>query len=210
MYGKLKKPRNPEKMLEQISNEYLNDRASYVVHERFTVEESGYTYIEGKKGYDGYCEKTGAKVEVKTCNITFSDETSIRYKVGANKDQIKPERKFNGSGIFSHYTHALLDKHKNEDVTMLVSGFLNGQAAYILKFPFHHGSFINHLKTSLHQKLPSGDINGSNYDIRFTYKQFEDCSEITCTYRNEVLIDKYPQFFNSKFYNLLKRTPTTN
>lgn len=207
IYDKPKKPRNPEKLLEQVSHEYLNDRASYVVHERFTVEESGYTFIEGKPGYDGYCETTGIKAEVKTCNITFDENNVDVYKCGPYKGELKPPRKFRGTGIFSNYTHALLNKHQDEDVQMLVSGFLNGQAVYILQFPFHYVPFVSHLQNTLHQKLPSGDIQGRNYDIAFSYKQYENCEDLVCNYRNTGLIGKFPQFFTVKFYNLLNRIP---
>ncbi len=92
---------------------YINDKNSSTLREFITVTLAGYKHTEGKIGYNGYKQNVYGKplkCEAKPQNIRSDGK-----------------RKLNGGGNFTDYTHERLERDLQENLNMLVSGFIDGK-----------------------------------------------------------------------------------
>jgi len=137
-------------MLVDLLTMYINDKNSSTIREFITVTLAGYTHKEGKIGYNGFKQdafipgKT-TKCEAKPKNL--DTEEFEKYERGERKTS---PAKLNGGGNFTDYTPARLERDKQEkNLSMLVSGFVDGKLLYIIEFPFNSPDFVNNLENKI-------------------------------------------------------------
>lgn len=107
-------------LLTDLLTIYMNDRNSSMLREFLTVTIAGYEHTEGKIGYNGYKQNSfisgkPVKCEAKPKNINTSEGV---------------KRKLNGGGNFSDYTFERLERDLQENLNILVSGFVDGKLIY--------------------------------------------------------------------------------
>ena len=148
---------------------YINDKNSSTLRELITVILSGYKHSKKKIGFNGFRQTSIEKTlfcEAKPKN--FDTEEIEKYEKGERKSL---PAKLCGYGNFSDYTHARLKRDEKENLSMLVSGFVDGKLIYIIEFPFNLKSFVLKLKKQLNKNLPNGDeknkfLRSANFDYR--------------------------------------------
>ena len=160
--------KDPKILLHKLLEVYVNDKNSSFLREMITCSVAGYQHSSSKLGYDGkfknfYCE-------VKPQNVTMGEIS-----------------KLNASGSFSDFTWRKFKKCNEDNVRMLMSGFVSGKLIYIIEFPFNDNLFLLHLKSKLERYLPDGDVTNkyirscswslkhfNNAKFRYLYKRFRD------------------------------------
>lgn len=175
---------------------YINDKNSSTLREYLTVTLAGYTHKEKKIGYNGFKQDS------------FSGKTINCEAKPKNVDtNSSSPSKLTGYGNFSDYTFARLTKDLNEDnLNMLVSGFVDGRLIYIIEFPFSCPSFSDNLKKQLMKRFPGGKDISTEYlrSASFHYRHFIDCEDLKIIYiasKNELV--KYKQYIVKDFYSYL-------
>ena len=138
---------NLELMLLDLLTLYFNDKNSSALREFLVVTLSGFKPLTEKIGYDGYrclsiCRKEYC--EAKPRNITTD-------KLGKRLD---------GGGNFTDYSWKKFDRHKEENPTMLIAGFIDGRLIYIFSFKFDFSDFTNRIEKQLMHQFPNGDQTG--------------------------------------------------
>jgi len=171
---------------------YINDKNSSTLREYITVVIAGYTHTEGKIGYNGYRHDAYGMplmCEAKPKNV-----------------QSGGKQKLNGGGNFTDYTHERLKRDLQEELHMLVSGFVDGRLIYILEFPFKCESFVSKLRSQLLKRFPKGDLPGEFLrSAHFNYKDYINCKDLRvvfCLPRNE--LRKYKKKIVRGFYEFLE------
>lgn len=107
---------------------YINDKNSSTIREFITVTLAGYKHKEGKIGYNGFKQDTFIPGKTIMCEAKPKN-------VDTN---LKSLRKLNGGGNFTDYTFGRLKRDRiEENLNMLISGFIDGKLIYILEFPFN-------------------------------------------------------------------------
>lgn len=117
------------------------------------------------------------------------------YQQGKRKT--KPA-KLNGGGNFTDYTWARLQRDKEANLNMLISGFIDGQLIFILEFSFNHPHFVEHLQKQLRAKFPNGDKSGLYLrSASFSFNNYKDCeiniifiAPLDILHSNQQYIDK--------------------
>lgn len=157
---------------------YINDKNSSTVREFITVTLAGYNHEEKKIGYNGFKQDAFSgktiKCEAKPKNVDTNSESIDKLK---------------GYGNFSDYTFARLERDTEEsNLSMLVSGFVDGRLIYILEFPFSDPSFLRKLKEQLLRRFPNGKDIPTEYlrSASFYYRDFIECKNLKIVY----LLDK--------------------
>ncbi len=179
---------------------YINDKNSSTLREFITATLASYTHSDTKIGFNGFKHTTTGQsiaCEAKPKNISSQDFEN--YQSGKRKTF----HKLRGNGNFTDYTWARLNKDRQENLNMLVSGFVDGRLIYLLEFPFSAQSFINKLTVQLQAKFPNGDQAG--YYLRsahFSYKDYIGSNELKVIYCANNL-EKYQQFIVGEFYQKL-------
>lgn len=176
---------------------YINDKNSSTIREFITVTFAGYNHEEKKIGYNGFKQDTFSgktiKCEAKPKNIDIHSES---------KDKLK------GYGNFSDYTFARLERDKREDeLNMLVSGFVDGRLIYILEFPFSCPTFIKNLEKQLMHRFPKGKDIPNEYlrSASFGYRQFIQCKNLKIVYiTDKKELQKHQQHIIGDFYKFLE------
>ncbi|MGQ9706723.1 MAG: hypothetical protein ACUVWP_06965 [bacterium] len=145
---------------------------------------SGYSYSFDKLGYNGINEFGPA--EVKPVNITSE------------------KRKLNGGDNFTDLTYRRFNKYKKDKLTMLISGFIDGNLIYIIKLPFNCRNFVRYLRERLDRYYEEGKDKKGVYlrSVSFNYKNYEDCSNLEIVFLNDDL-DKYKDRLTINFYSFL-------
>lgn len=127
-----------------------------------------------KIGFNGYRQEALGKTincEAKPKNI----ESLAFWEYQQGKRKTKPA-KLNGGGNFTDYTWARLQRDKEANLNMLISGFIDGQLIFILEFSFNHSNFISHLEAQLRAKFPNGDESGLYLrSASFSFNNYKDC-----------------------------------
>jgi hypothetical protein len=171
---------NKNQLLIEILNEISCDKNSSSFRENVTLGIVGKKQSSKKLGYDSDDEP----LEVKPKNISSLSKN-----------------KFDGSGNFSDFTWARHKKYLEDDVKMLVSGFLDGKIIFAISFNYSSEDFINEIERQLTKHLPDGDIV-SRYvrSVKFSYKHFI----LSDSFKIEYLTPELPKFenkFTKPFYS---------
>jgi len=162
------KDKNPTFLLQNLLGVYANDKNSSFLREMITCSVAGYRHLDGKLGYDGFWDKLNC--EVKPQNVVMGET-----------------KRLNASGCFNDFTWRKYKKCQEDNVRMLMSGFVSGKLIYIVEFPFIDVKFRNHLKSKLEKYLPNGDETNryirscswslkhfDNAYLRYLAKNFKD------------------------------------
>lgn len=163
-----------ERLLLELLGEMSKDKNSSTFREGVTLGVLGKNQSVTKLGYDSDEEP----IEVKPKNIS-SDSN----------------KKFDGSGNFSDFTWARHKKYQNDNVKMMVSGFLDGKVLFVISFDYNSTDFVNEIERQLTKHLPDGDVS-SRYvrSVKFSYKHFNTSDSLKIEYLS-------PEFkiFENKF-----------
>jgi hypothetical protein len=183
-------------MLVDLITMYINDKNSSTIREFITVTLAGYEH-EGKKiGYNGYKHDTYGKMlrcEAKPKNCDTNSEHIYKLR---------------GAGNFSDYTFARLEKDIQQDnLNMLVSGFVDGKLIYIIEFPFKCPDFADNLREQLLKRFPKGQDITNEYlrSAGFDYRSFIRFKEQKIVYllpRKE--LTQFKPYIIRDFYNFLE------
>ena len=178
---------------------YINDKNSSTIREFITVTLAGYTHKEGKIGYNGF--RQDAFIPGKTIMCEAKPKN-----VDTN---LKSLRKLNGGGNFTDYTFERLKRDRiEENLNMLISGFIDGKLIYILEFPFNCPQFVSHLEEQLKERFRGGnDITGQFLrSASFHYKHFIEYPELKFVYLlKKEKLRKYRQYIVKNFYEFLEK-----
>ncbi len=179
---------------------YINDKNSSTLREFITVSLAGYKHSTNKIGFNGFKHTTTGQsiaCEAKPKNLSSQDLED--YQSGKRKTF----HKLRGNGNFTDYTWARFNKDKQENLNMLVSGFVDGKLIYLLEFPFATKSFVNKLEIQLQKIFPSGDEAGKYLrSANFSHKDFIDSKELKTIYCINNL-ENYQDFIVRDFYQKL-------
>ena len=115
----------PWETVRQLLMEQATDKNSSTFREGVTARVMGYEQSPDKLGYD----VVGHAVEIKPQNIY-------------------PDRggRLSGSGQFTDFTFERHEKYLRDGVTMGVSGFVDGELVFVLRFPYRHVITIKNRK----------------------------------------------------------------
>jgi len=171
-----------EELLIKILGEMSNDKNSSTFREGVTLGILGIKQSLKKLGYDSDDEPT----EVKPKNLTTDSN-----------------RKFDGSGNFSDFTWKRHKKHQDDDVKMVVSGFLDGKLMFLITFSYNSTPFIQEINRQLQKQLPNGDEqNRYVRSVKFTYKHFKDSDTFKIKFLSPN-INEYEFKFTKPFFKIL-------
>ena len=171
-----------DRIIYELIDKQANDLNSSTFREAMTLTLLGYDNCPGKLGYDGL--DCGRHVEVKPKNFTGKSKLS-------------------GSGNFTDFTWARLDKYTRDNVKMVVSGFYKGKIVYIVEFDFCEEQFRDRLCAQLTRRFPDGDIKGQYLrSASFGWNHFNRCSSLQLKYLSP-RIDEYSNGISRNFYKLL-------
>ncbi len=198
-------------VLTDLLTMYINDKNSSTIREFITVILAGYEHKKGKIGYNGfkqdaYLPGETIKCEAKPKNIRT--EEFIKYKEG--KRNTAPA-KLNGSGNFTDYTWERLERDKQENINMLVSGFIDGKLIYILEFHFNCPQFVKRLEEQLQKwqnKLKGSKTTTGQFlrSANFNYKNFIDCPGLKIVYLlTKSELSQYKPYISKDFYKFLQQ-----
>lgn len=129
---------NPLVILKNLLRTYVNDKNSSFLREMVTCSVAGYSHSTAKLGYDGSFGEIPC--EVKPQNVII--DSNNRLNMGGN---------------FTDFTWRKFKKCQEDELRMLMSGFVEGKLVYILEFPFNNDKFKSHLLSKLNKFLPNGD-----------------------------------------------------
>jgi hypothetical protein len=168
---------------------YSKDKNSSTLREFITLSIAGYDYLPGKIGFNG---KTDDKnIEVKPVNIWLDQK-----------------RKHNGGGNFTDFTYGRYEKYKNENLYMLISGFIDGELVFIIEFPYIYNGLLKRLKEQLDNHYPERkDVEGDYLrSASFNYNHYKDCENLKLIYLDVDLLNLYDnKYFTRGFLDLLKK-----
>ena len=177
---------------------YINDKNSSTIREFITVTFAGYKHVEKKIGYNGFKQDA----------FVFGKTVKCEAKPKNVDSHSKPLRKLNGGGNFTDYTFKRLEKDKKEkDLSMLISGFVDGKLIYILEFPFVYSEFIKHLEEQLQHRFGSEKRTSGQFlrSANFDYKYFIDCPSLKIIYLlSKDKLEKYKPYIVRDFYKFLE------
>ncbi|MBI4216020.1 MAG: hypothetical protein HY687_01305 [Chloroflexi bacterium] len=175
-----------KELVHYLLDSWANDLNSSTLRELITLIKAGYTPRNKKLGPNG---TSGSKsAEVKPVNIR-SDSTN----------------KLNGGGNFSDLTPESFERRLAENLTMLVSGFVDGELGYILEFPFSHNSFTAELKRQLDKRFPGGRRPKGQYNrsTGFSFIHYQDCRDLKVIFVTPHL-DSLRSHLTRQLYDFLK------
>jgi len=155
-FAEFLKDKDSAVLLQNLLQVYVNDKNSSFLREMITCSVAGYQHSKAKLGYDGYLGDLHC--EVKPQNVVIGET-----------------KRLNAGGCFNDFTWRKFKKCQEDNVRMLMSGFVNGKLVYILEFPFTDEKFLAHMKSNLEKHLPDGDV--TNRYIRscaWSLKHFEN------------------------------------
>jgi len=169
-----------------ILHRYANDLNSSALREYFTLLKAGYqpkTRPE-KLGYNGI-SASGTPCDVKPINIR-SDSGN----------------KLNGSGNFSDFTHERLQRYLNDNIVMLVSGFVDGRLVYILEFPF--SCLEPEIRRQLDRFFTQPRARGQYLrSASFSFKHYKDCTGLRVVYK-AVNLEDFGRFLTKELLGFLR------
>lgn len=169
-----------EKFFELLMR-YLNDKNSSTLRQIITCEVIGIKSNENKLGYDG--DGTNDEVKPKNVNSNFKKGKKVLL---------------NGNGNYSDITHSRHEKYINDNVSIHISGFVDGNLLYIIKVPYRSISDLFRNKLDIH--LPNGD-EPSRYvrSVGFTFSDYKNREGVELEFIRDD-IENYIQFISKNFY----------
>ena len=167
------------KILTDLITLSINDKNSSKIREMVTVLMANYIPTEEKIGYDGYKISQGTKfdfIEVKPKNIYTKSDGKLNSKL-------------DGSGNFTDFRWSKFQRIKNDNISMIISGFSHGKIIYIIKFKFNSHSFLKNLERQLIKRFPNKkDIEGQWLrSARFGFNHYKDSKSLELIYKCENL-----------------------
>ena len=171
-----------EQLLLELLGEMSRDKNSSTFREGVTLGVLGKNQSVTKLGYDSDDEP----IEVKPKNISLDSN-----------------KKFDGSGNFSDFTWARHKKYKNDNVKMMVSGFLDGKVLFVISFDYNSTDFVNEIERQLTRHLPDGDVS-SRYvrSVKFSYKHFNTSDSLKIEYLSPEF-KTFENKFTKPFYSFI-------
>jgi hypothetical protein len=162
-----------ESIIYNLVDEMANDDNSSKFREDITLDVCEYESSPGKLGEDGIDPRDGRKIEVKPQN-------------GHNKNN--KNKKLNGGGQFTDFTHSRIKKYKDNDISMVVSGFHEGKLKFIVQFDYTSPTFLEHITKKVCKSLPNGD-ESSKYcrSASFGWNQWKDAQNLKLMYLSDNL-----------------------
>ena len=181
-------------VLIDITTEYFNDKNSSSLREYLLVSLNGFVPLREKIGYDGYKQTSSFQAK------EFCEAKPVNIATCSSK------RKLNGNGNFTDYSWRKLQRHKQENPTMLVGGFLDGKIFFSVCFKFNFDDFTNRLEEQLMRQYPNGDETGkylrsASFSLD-TYKNSPDLEVKVFASLTE--IEKHKEYMTSKLYSFLR------
>jgi hypothetical protein len=150
--------------------------------------------------------------EVITCDIVGIENTGKKkgYDSKLTKEEIKPRNVQRGGkktldawGNYSDLTHRRHNKYINDDVTIHISGFVDGFLMYVLKLKYV--DLTQYFQNMLDRDLPNGDQK--NKYVRtayFTFNNIKDMPSLEIEFlRGD--INEFEPFFQKDFFSYLNR-----
>ncbi|MEK9748223.1 MAG: hypothetical protein VW333_05835 [Pseudomonadales bacterium] len=160
----------PSRLLRDLLFEQANDKNSSTFREGVTADLAGYEQNPDKLGYDVLHHN----VEIKPQNYPMDGRKRPRLS---------------GGGNFTDFTWDRHHKYLEDNVTMLVSGFVNGQISYILKFPYE--LLTKRIEAQLYEQCT---VRGNRYcrGASFSFLHYGEESEVVffAGHRHEPYIQK--------------------
>lgn len=187
-------------MLLDLMTLYYNDLNSSTLREMVVALLSGFTPSTEKLGYNGFRQAalTGA-----------TEYCEIKPKNVRTNSTAKTKSKLDGGGSFNDYSWQKFERHKDENPTMLVAGFINGQLIHIFQFNFNTPQLTSRLDHQLRRYFPDGDRPGSYLrSASFTFNHFKDIPELqtSCFVSKDELDEKFRQkHINGPVHKHLRR-----
>ena len=175
-------------MLLDLMTLYYNDPNSSTLREMVVALLSGFTPSTKKLGYNGFRQEalTGA-----------TEYCEIKPKNVRTASSAKNKPKLDGGGNFTDYSWRKFERHKRENPTMLVAGFIDGQLVYIFQFNFNSPQLTSKIHAQLQQKFPQGDQSGVYLrSASFTFNHFKDMPKLQT--KCFVSKDKLGEMFSQK------------
>lgn len=170
----------PWEIVRELLMEQAIDKNSSTFREGITARVMGYEQSGEKLGYD----VVGHAVEIKPQNIYLD-------KGG----------RLNAGGQFTDFTFERHDKYLRDDVMMGVSGFVDGELAFILKFPYELLS--NRVVQQLNNKI-TRDGNRYCRSASFSFCHYEaHPDQIEVVYVSPRL-DEMENHIQKKLYTFLR------
>jgi len=168
----------PWETVRQLLMEQATDKNSSTFREGVTARVMGYEQSPDKLGYD----VVGHAVEIKPQNIY-------------------PDRggRLSGSGQFTDFTFERHEKYLRDGVTMGVSGFVDGELVFVLRFPYRLLA-----QRVLHQLNNKITRDGNRYcrSASFSFCHYEHSNEIMVDYVAPEL-PKFEKFIQKRLFKML-------
>lgn len=182
-------------ILMDLLTTYYNDSNSSTVREMVVAEVAGYKHSPEKLGYNGFRHNTligeRENCEIKPHNVRSNSKS-----------------KLSGKGNFTDYTWAKFGRHQEENLNMLVAGFVDGRLIFIFEFCFNEPSFTSRLQEQLEKDLPDGD-KPRRYvrSAAFSFDNYKNASSLKTIYTasKRDLIEFQPHI-TKKVFEFLEKT----
>lgn len=153
-----------------------------------SVITAGFNHNDSKLGFDGYFEETFC--EAKSQSLLINKDIIYKYHHGKISDKasllksgtISNHAALAGRGFFNAFTYRLFKRYQENDVTMLLSGYVNGVLLYMISFNFNDPVFLGKMKEAMQKKLPNGDKINHGAKISFSYLWYKDCESLEVLY----------------------------
>lgn len=184
-------------ILVDLLTEYFNDKNSSTLREYLVVLSGGFEPLREKIGYNGYRQLSiKGKTTKEFCEAKPQN-------INTNAEKLK---KLNGSGSFNDYSWEKLSRHKRENPTILVGGFIDGRLIYIFKFPFKSKTFVNKLKTGLEKHFPDGDVVGQYLrGATFSFNAYRDIKGLEVeVFVSETELKSFKNYITGGLYQVLE------
>lgn len=132
------------------------------------------------------------------------------YKSASEFIECKPEKtnnlmksKISGHATWNDISFKKIEKLKNDKLTLMFTGWIEGYLMYIVTVPHNYDILINKLSEQLNSAIINNKArrNGS-----VNYNSWIDCPELKIEWlAKEEIWNLYPKKYNKKFYNRLKQ-----
>lgn len=137
--------KDKEDKIFSLINDYFMDVNNSTPRESATLSAAGFNKLEGKLGYDGVKKIDGNKIfaEVKPKNYSRTSKKPVRLNLQGN---------------YTDFTWRKLEKYRDDNPIVLLSGFVDGHLVYVVQINFNNKPFYEKLKERLEKVLPTGDL----------------------------------------------------